>query len=115
MLNHIHRKIKILLTKALEHKIKSGLIVILLISGLAYLLFGRTITENRYILTTVKVGAITSTISGSGQIASSDQIDVKSKASGDVVYIGATEGQEVYAGHLIAQLNTRNAQKTLEL
>ncbi len=113
MLNHPYNKLKPLLEKALKHKIKSGLIFILLLSGTIYLFFGRTSTENRYTLTTTKYATITSTISGSGQVTSNDQIDIKSKASGDVIYIGALEGQEVRAGYFIAQLNTRNAQKTV--
>lgn len=60
-----------------------------------------------------KIGTITASVSGSGQISASNQADIKSKVSGDVVYVGAKNGDEVRAGAILFQLNARDAQKSV--
>lgn len=70
--------------------------------------------ETRYVLTTVKRGAIISSISGTGQVSAESQVDIKSKISGEVIYIGAVNGQTVRAGALIAQIDARDAEIALE-
>ncbi len=69
--------------------------------------------ETRYVTAKVEKGNITTSVSGTGQISDVDQTDVRSKANGDVVYIGATNGQKVSAGALLVQLNSKNAQKSI--
>lgn len=69
--------------------------------------------ETRYVLTPVTRGTLISSVSGSGQVSASNQVDLKPKASGDVVYLGAVNGQEVKAGAFIAQLDTSDAQKVV--
>ncbi|MEK7117820.1 MAG: HlyD family efflux transporter periplasmic adaptor subunit, partial [Patescibacteria group bacterium] len=52
-------------------------------------------------------------ISGSGQVSALNQIEVKSKVSGDVVSVAVINGQEVRAGDLLLQLDSRDAQKSV--
>jgi HlyD family secretion protein len=59
-------------------------------------------------------GNLISSISGTGQVSGSSQLDVKSKVSGDVVAVGATTGQTVTAGQLLAQIDARDAEIALE-
>ena len=40
-------------------------------------------------------------------------MEVKPKVSGDVIYVGVKNGQEIRAGTLIARLDTKDAQKTV--
>ncbi|MDO8555204.1 MAG: efflux RND transporter periplasmic adaptor subunit [bacterium] len=106
---YIH-KIKIY---ALKHKIISALAIIAL-AGTGYWIFKTTTSasgETRYITATAQKGTIVASISGSGQVSASNQVDLKPRASGDVVYVGVQNGQEVKAGTLIAQLNAQDAQK----
>jgi len=97
------------------HKAASAAIaVFLILSG--YWAFGKltgTDGETRYVLGTIRKGTIVISTSGSGQVSASNQVDVKSKASGEVIYIGVKSGQEVKAGTLIAQLDARDAQKAV--
>ncbi len=99
-----------------QHKI-AALIVVIILSGGGY--FGykalkSTTTETRYVLAQVKKGTITLSVSGSGQVAASNQVDIKPKISSDVVYIGVKNGQEVKAGDLLAQIDARDAQRAVE-
>ncbi len=99
----------------LLHKVVSGVLAVMIVFG-GYYAF-KTIRGNgqeiRYALAAVEKGTIVTSISGSGQVSSLDQIDVKPKISGDVVYIGVKNSEMVGAGTLLVQLDTRNAQKAV--
>ena len=100
---------------AVARKITS-LVIGIVIVGLGY--WGiSSVTGNdgktRYVLAMVARGNLSVTVTGNGQVSSSDQIDVKPKVSGDVVYVGVKSGENVAVGTLIAQLNTRDAVKAV--
>lgn len=99
----------------LKHKIISGIILaILIIAGFfAYKFLAGSSVQTKYVLAKVEKGTIISSLSSSGQVSASDQIDIKAKASGDVVYIGVKEGDSVKAGKLIAKLDTTSAEKSV--
>ncbi len=90
-----------------------GVIVVSMLSywGIASL-FGDT-AETRYVLGRVEKGTITVSISGSGQVAAEDKVDVKAKISGDIVWIGAAAGEMVYAGQTIAYLDATDAKQAI--
>ncbi len=67
----------------------------------------------RYVTAAVEKGTLIVSIPGSGQVSASDQVDIKPKASGDVVYVGVEKGQEVKAGTLLVQIDSRDAQKAV--
>ncbi len=96
-----------------QHKILAGIIVLLIIVGgyFGYKAFFANKSSIRYVFAQVQKGTLITSISGSGQVSASNQVDIKSKASGDIIYIGVKNGQEVKAGTLIAQLDTTDAQK----
>ncbi len=98
-----------------SHKIIST-IVIILILGIGYYGFKKvtaTSSETRYVTSTAQIGTLISSVTGSGQVSSSNQVDLKPKASGDVIYIGVKAGDEVKAGTLIAELDPQDAQKAV--
>jgi HlyD family secretion protein len=107
--------IKKILNFVLSHKITSGVLVGVLVFGGYYSY--KSIKDNNqptlYALATVEKGTIVTSISGSGQVSALNQVDVKSRVSGDVVYVGVKNGQEVGAGYLLVQLDTRDAQKAV--
>ena len=72
-----------------------------------------TSSDSRYVLAVVQKATIIASVTGSGQVSVSNQVDLKPKASGDVVYIGVAEGQQVKAGTLLVQLDARDAQKNV--
>lgn len=91
-------------------------ITIVAVIGVGYLVYKSTYGNTavtQYIIGVVKKGTIVKSISGSGQVSVSNQIDIKSKASGDVVYVGSKNGEFAEAGSLIMQLDTRDAKKAV--
>ncbi len=72
-----------------------------------------TSQQNRYVLAAVTKGTIITSVTGSGQVSVADQIDVKPKTSGTVLYTTARNDQYVRAGALIAQLDVRDAQRAV--
>lgn len=99
----------------LAHKITSGIAIIAIVFGLyvGYQSLGGNSQTTKYVLAAVEKGTIIASITGSGQVSASNQIDLKSKVSGDIVYVGAKSGQEVKTGALLAQLDSSDAQKAI--
>lgn len=106
---------KRLLNTIRQHKIITGIIVVLIVGGgyFAYSQLNKSTAQASYVLATVQKGTIVVSVSGSGQVSASNQVDLKPKASADLTYVGVTNGQQVKAGALIAQLNFQDAQKTI--
>jgi len=70
-------------------------------------------SETRYVLGTVEKGTVISSVSGTGQVSASNQVDIKPKVSGDLLSVNVSNGQEVKEGDLIAQIDDSTAQKTV--
>lgn len=100
----------------IRHKIKTAVLFLLVLAGgyFGYKALKNNNEEVRYVLAAVEKGTIIVSVSGSGQISSSNEIDLKPKVSGEVVYVGVKANQEVKSGTLIAQLNTRDAEKAIK-
>lgn len=78
--------------------------------------YGRlTNTSNavRYVVATAERGTLITSITGTGQVSASNQIDLKPKASGDVISVHVTDGQRVATGAVVLLLDSRNAQKAV--
>jgi HlyD family secretion protein len=104
-----------ILKSILRRKLLTG-IILLLVIGSIYFGYQKLAGEKngvQYVTAAVEKGTLIVSVSGSGQVSVSDQIDIKPKVSGDVVYVGVETGQEVKPGTLIAQLDTRNAEKAV--
>lgn len=107
--------IKKILKAVSKHKIITAITIIVAAAGIYYFynsLNGST-NQTSYVLAAVEKGTLITSVSGSGQVSASNQVDIKPKASGDILYIGVANGQEVKSGTLIAQLNTRDAQRAV--
>jgi HlyD family secretion protein len=106
---------KKLLNTIRQHKIITGIIVVLIAGGgyFGYGQLNKSTAQASYVLATVQKGTIVVSVSGSGQVSASNQVDLKPKASADLTYVGVTNGQQIKAGTLIAQLNSQDAQKTI--
>ncbi len=103
-------------TFAVAHKFISAIIVIIVVF-VGYKIikaFTTTTGETRYIIGSVQKGTIVAAITGTGQIAAANQVDIKSKASGDISSINVVNGQEVTAGTLLVSIDSRDAQVALE-
>ncbi len=97
------------------HKILSGLIVVTVVFGgyAGYKKLHPAKTETRYVLGAVEKGTLVRSVSGSGQVAASDQVDIKPEVSGKVTYVAAVKGQEIKANQIIAQIDAADALKAL--
>jgi len=98
-----------------NHKIVSVIVVILLAVGGNYL-WTKThpVVDTKYVLSTVQKGTVVVSVSGSGTVSTENQIDLKAKASGELVKLYAVAGQKVSAGDLIASLDSRDAYISLQ-
>ncbi len=97
------------------HKITSIVLALVLVWGgyATYQKFHGTANVTRYVLAQVAKGTLVASVNGSGQVSVSDQIDIKPKVSGDVVYVLAVAGQTIKAGAVLVQLNSLDAQNTV--
>jgi HlyD family secretion protein len=62
-------------------------------------------SSTTYIMGTAEKGSIIVSVSGSGQIETSDQVDVKPNVAADIIAIYIKAGQKVKAGDIIAKLD----------
>ena len=72
-----------------------------------------TSSDTLYVLSRVEKKTLVSSITGSGQVSASNQFEIKSKVSGDVLFVGVTGGREVKRGTVVAQLDARDMQKAV--
>jgi len=99
-----------------DHK-KSSAVVALTLAVITYWSYGKTFgstTETKSVIAAVEKGTIITSVTGSGQVSASNQVDLQSKVSGNVVYIGTKVGNRVSAGTLIAQIDSEDAAIALE-
>src|ERR1035437_3244367 len=103
MKNKISNIYKKTFTYAKTHKIQAGAVVVIIL-GLGYWAFvsaGNTSGATKYVLSTVQKGTIISSVSGSGQVSATNQVDVKAKVSGDITWVAAVAGQTVRQGQAL--------------
>lgn len=91
-------------------------IIIVLIATIAYsgikAISGNK-SETRYAVSAAKKDTLIVSVSGSGQVSASDQIDIKPKASGEIIYLNAKVGDSIWPGELLLKINDSDAQKTV--
>ncbi len=73
-----------------------------------------TNTTPQYTLSMARIGTITQTVTGSGQVSASNQTDIQSQVSGTIKSINVSVGQAVKAGELIAVIDYSNALISLQ-
>lgn len=99
----------------LKHKIYSAIAVLVLIFGGNFVyksVKGNTSTIS-YVLDSVTKGTLITSISGSGQISVTNQVDIKAKSSGEVTSVNVIAGREVKAGTILASIDARDAVRTV--
>lgn len=102
-------------TWILAHKIISAVLAVIIIGG-AWSIYARatsTTGQTLYILGTVSRSTIISTVSGSGQVSPSNQVEIKPKASGEITNVLIQEGDSVRAGQTLAYIDATDAQKAV--
>lgn len=106
---------KSVLAFAKKRKITFGVIVVAIL-GIGWWTFAALSggnTETRYVLANVTKGTVVQSVSASGQVSASDQIDLKPKGSGEITWIGVKAGDTVYAGQALASLDATDAKQAV--
>lgn len=109
------KKFTIVLKYFLKHKVYLALVIIALGAGgfVAWKKVFAADTAVRYVTAKVERGALVTSLSGTGQVSASSQVDLKPRASGDVIGVYVKAGQEVKSGTLLVSLNARDALQTV--
>jgi HlyD family secretion protein len=100
---------------AFKHKVISAFIILVVIF-IGYEIINRingSGTTTRYVLAAVKKGTLITSITGTGQVAATNQVDIKPEVTGNISYVGVVVGQTVQAGQLIAQINNSAALRSV--
>jgi len=106
------------------HKVWTSVIVLVLVFGSWQMYKKVTNTDSvvRYVTATVTKGTIVSSVSASGQVESTNQVDLKAGASGRITYVGVKPGDHVRRGKTLfavdakdAEKSVRNAENSLEI
>lgn len=99
----------------MRKKITIGIIIALLAIGgyYGYKKIKGGAMPTQYVLAAVEKGTLIASVSGSGQVTVSNQMDIKTKTSGDLIYLGIKNGKEAKTGALLAQLDARDAYKSV--
>lgn len=98
-----------------SHKVVS-VIILLAVLLLGYWIYGKITTtsgETRYVTALVTKGTIISSVSGSGQVSASNQVDIKPNVSGTIISINTAPGNYVTAGKTLFVIDNTNAQKAV--
>lgn len=108
-------KIKKIKSFVLLHK-KLSIFVLLIILVLGYWGYEKitsTAGEIQYITTTVEKGTIVSSVTASGQIESSNQIDLKADVSGTITYVSVKPGDKVSKGKTLLSIDNEDLKKSI--
>ncbi len=98
-----------------KHKIASVLAAIVLIGG-GYYWYGSAKAGSasvRYLSSAAAKGTLTTAVTGSGQVTSANQVELKAKVSGNITKVAAVAGAQVKTGAVIAQIDVRDALKSV--
>jgi HlyD family secretion protein len=98
-----------------DHKVISCIIAVIIIAGgyYGYKKVNAQTASPRYVLGQVERGTLVSSISGTGQVSASNQLDIKPKVSGQITSVNVKSGQEVKAGTVLAQIDARDAAQSV--
>ncbi len=98
-----------LYTKALDHKKISTGVILLLIGGAYYFSLSATEASVTYQYVTVKRGSMSTTVSATGQVAPTSQVDLKPKVNASVTGVYVKAGDRVKTGQLLFRLDATDA------
>ena len=98
----------------ISHKKTSIVVVIVIAVGIYYYHTTHTATATTYIVKPASIGTIQTTVSGTGQVASSQELTVYPQVSGTVLSVNVKDGDTVSKGEVLATLDSTNAYYSLE-
>ena len=98
-----------------RHTVMTALAVLLFCAAIVfiYVTFFKSKEPTHYGLALVKRGTIISSVTGTGHISASNQLDIKSTVSGTIIGIDIASGQHVEEGTVVMRLDDTDAAKTV--
>jgi multidrug efflux pump subunit AcrA (membrane-fusion protein) len=96
------------------HKVWSVIIAIVVLGG-GWWLWGIThpaVTQTYYVMGTVSTGTIVQSVSESGQVSTTDSVDLQPKVSGELTSVNVQAGQHVAAGQTLMTIDNTTALQT---
>lgn len=91
------------------HKIKAALLIVAIFGGWYYYQNNNEATaKTSYVLAQLERSPLIVTISGSGQVSNSNQLDLKPKVSAEIKMIKVKAGQKIKKGDSLAVLDNKN-------
>jgi RND family efflux transporter MFP subunit len=98
-----------------RHKVVDAIIIIaIIVAGYySYQAWTNQPQPTHYVLAKAANGSVIATVSGTGQIAATNQLDVKAQASGNIVSVAVNAGDTVKNGQLLATIDNTDALKTV--
>jgi HlyD family secretion protein len=89
-------------------------LIILLIIG--YFIYPRIFKKEnvKYVLGEIQRGNLEIKVSGTGEIIPIEEINVKSKVGGEIVFLNVKEGDNVYKGQILAKIDSKNLEKSIK-
>ena len=100
-----------------HHKKISFVVLAIILVGIYFFVVpsGKNASATIYTYGTAAKGNIVQSVSGSGQVSASDQIDVKTQVSGTLAALNAIQGKSVESGDVLAQLDAADARAAVDL
>ncbi|MFH0804113.1 MAG: efflux RND transporter periplasmic adaptor subunit [Candidatus Zambryskibacteria bacterium] len=95
-------------------KFSAVMLVIILFSVYSLSKSTSTSTQTRYIIATAEKTTVESFVTGSGQISTSDQVDIQPEVSGTVNYVAVKIGDSVKKGDIIVALDSTDAKQAVQ-
>jgi multidrug efflux pump subunit AcrA (membrane-fusion protein) len=94
-----------------KHLFISSIAVVVIIGGgwFAYAKATAPSTAPSYVLGTVSTSTIVASVSESGQVSTTNSIDIKPQVSGTITWVGVKAGQTVRAGQALASIDNTTA------
>ncbi len=96
---------------------RKGLLAIIIIVLIGIIYFGFKAKggteEISYNLSSVSKGTLITSVSGSGQVTISKQVDLKPKASGQIISVNVKKGDKIKTGTVIAKIDPKDANKNI--
>jgi len=102
--------------KIRSHKVASIVLAVLILGGGYYgyqAYFNKSVAVPKYVLAKAEKGTLVVSVSGTGQVSATTQVDIKPKVSGDIVSINVKNGDQVKTGSVLFRLDDTDAQKAV--
>ncbi len=98
-----------------KHLFVSSIVGVVMLGGLwwTYSTVTATSAQTIYVLGTVATSTVISSLSESGQVSTTNSVDIKPQVSGVITWVGVKAGQRVAAGQALASIDNTTALQSI--